>query len=143
MQKMQTFAVVAVAASFFFAAGPVSHAQIIGHVDADIHHSFMIGNATLPPGHYVFRMESNDLGEMDVMRADGEAGAQFLVRQSIDSKTPQHTQLVFLRYGHKEFLEHVYDRDDKMGVTVLEPSRVQALLQKQGDKPIEHTEDQN
>jgi len=143
MRHIQSAVLVAVAITLAFFADPIGHAQIVGQVAADIHHSFIVGNATLPPGNYVFRMLSgSDNNLMSVTSADGNAGAEFLVNQSVDSHTPRHTELVFDRYGRKEFLRHIYERDDKNGVTVAEPSRIEARLQKQGQTPFEHTEEQ-
>jgi hypothetical protein len=131
------------AISLLFFAASEAHAQIAGQIDADIHHRFIVGNATLPPGHYVFRMlERSDQGAMAVTRADGNAGAEFLVRMSIDSHTPKHSELVFKRYDDQEFLTHIYEAGDKSGVAVLESSRVEARLQKLGKVPVERTEEQ-
>jgi len=132
-----------VAFSLLFFTASAAHAQIAGQVDADIHHRFIVGNATLPPGHYAFRMlQGSALGAMVAISADGNVGAEFLVRGSIDSRTPKHTELVFKRYDDQEFLTHIYEVGDKNGVTVLEPSRIEARLQKLGKVPVEHTEEQ-
>jgi hypothetical protein len=121
---------------------PFAHAQIMDQIDADIHHSFIVGNATLPPGHYVFRMlQHTDMQVMTVTSADGNAGAEFLVRTSIDSHTPNHTELIFDRYGNKEFLLHVYEGGNKDGVAVIEPSREESRLLERGQIPVEHTEE--
>ncbi len=137
---MATAAVVA--GLLFFVVPSIARAQIVGQVAADIHHSFIVGNATLPPGHYVFRMlTGSDLSLMIATRDDGKAETEFLVRQSIDSHTPQHTELVFDRYDNREFLTHIYESGDKSGATVAETSRIKARLQKQGKKPVAHTEE--
>lgn len=126
----------------FFTAS-VAHAQIVGQINADIHHKFIVGNATLPPGHYVFRMlQGEDQGVMDASSADGNAGAEFMVRMSVDSHTPRHTEFIFDRYDDKEFLAHIYEGGNKNGVTVIEPSRIEARLEKAGKVPVEHTEEQ-
>jgi hypothetical protein len=143
MRKIAAFVTAGVAGSLLFLTPSIGHAQIIGQVDADIHHKFIVGNATLPPGHYVFRMtQGTGQSVMTVTKSDGEAGAEFLVRSSVDSKTPQHTVIVFDRYGNHEVLEHIYQVGDKDGVTVIEPSREQARLEKQGQTPFEHSEEQ-
>jgi hypothetical protein len=142
MRYLQTSALVAVAMGLSLCV-PALHAQITGQVDGDIHHRFIVGNATLPPGHYVFQMMSDtDQNLMVVTSKDGNAGAEFLVRRSIDSHTPKHTELVFDRYDNREFLVHIYEKGDKDGVTVAEPSRIEARLEKQGKTPFEHTEEQ-
>jgi len=131
------------AVSLLFFAASVAHAQIVGQINGDFHHKFIVGNATLPPGHYVFRMlQGEDQGVMDASRADGDAGAEFLVRMSVDSHTPRHTEFVFKRYDDKEFLTHIYEGGNKNGVTVIEPSRIEARLDKSGKVGVEHTEEQ-
>lgn len=110
MRRIAGFLMAEVAGSLLFLAPTIGHTQIIGQIDADIHHKFIVGNATLPPGHYVFRMSPDtDQSVMMVTRADGQAGADFLVHDSIDSNAPKHTVLVFDRYGNEEVLKHVYE----------------------------------
>jgi len=133
-----------IAASFFCLPSCVAHSQITTEIRADLHHSFTIGNATLPPGVYLFQMiQGSDLTAMLADNVDGNSSVEFLVGRSVDSHIPRHSELVFDRYGKKEFLMHIYQAGNKSGVTVLEPSRIMARLQKEGEKPFEHTEEQN
>jgi hypothetical protein len=119
------------------------NAQITNQINADMTHSFMITSKTLPPGKYVFQMsQGSDLQTMTVSTADGKASDQFMVRQSIAPTTPAHTELVFRRYGDKEFLTKIYEAGNKNGVAVAETSKEEKQLQKQGQKPVEHTETQ-
>jgi len=133
------------AASLLFLAASSGNAQIVGQVDADIHHGFTIVNTTLPPGRYVFRWSpgSNQDRTMLVTSGDGNKSVEFLVRQSTDSLTPTHSDLIFNRYGDKEFLTRIYERGDKSGVAVAEPSRAEERLKKEGETAVEHTEEQS
>ncbi len=127
-------------------AAPVSHAVIPAGEDiqADIAHSFIVGNTTLPPGKYHFRiLQGSDLNAMRVASADGSTSVEFLVRPSIDNHRPTHTELVFIRYGKTEILKAVYVGGSKNGVAVIDPSREEARLQKQGQKPNTHTEQES
>ena len=63
-----------------------------------------------------------------------------MVRESIARTAPAHTELVFNRYGNKEFLRKIYEAGNKTGVTVSETSKEEQELQQQGQKPVEHTE---
>jgi hypothetical protein len=80
-------------------------------------------------------------GVMVVTSADGKASDQFLVRQSQAPRTPAHTELVFRRYGDKEFLTKVYVAGNASGVAVSETSKQEKQLIAQGQQPVEHTEE--
>lgn len=92
---------------------------------------------------HIRMMGQTDLSVMTVTSADGNTSDEFLVRPSVDSHVPHHNELVFNRYGKSEFLTHVYQHGEKIGVSVVEPSREESRLDKQGQTPVEHTEEQN
>jgi hypothetical protein len=145
MQKR--FNLMSIAAVVLFTAittVQLSDAQITNQIQANISHPFVIGNTTLPPGQYDFRMlPGSDLTVMTVRSADNKIGEEFLVRTSQDTTTPQHSELVFNRYGDKEFLSKIYEGGSRIGVAVVEPSRQELRLQKQGQQPVEHAEAQS
>jgi hypothetical protein len=143
MRRISSILLPCLAFAILVLAAPFVDAQIMDQIDADVHHSFIVGNATLPPGQYVFRMmPGTDMQVMTARSASGDAAVEFLVRNSIDSRTPNHTELIFDRYGSKEFLTHVYEIGNKVGIAVIEPSREESRLLKQGQHPVEHTEEQ-
>jgi len=120
-----------------------SGAQITNQIRVTMSHAFVIGNSTLPPGEYDFRMVSNsDMSVMTVRSVTGNESVEFLVRQSEADHIPQHTELVFNRYGNDEFLRRIFEKGNRHGVTVEEPSREEVRLQKEGQHGIEHTETQ-
>jgi len=134
-----------VCAGFFFAAmGAVwMSAQITNQIHAHINHSFMIGDKTLPPGNYTFRIEGNsDQGVMTAQNEHGDNVAQFNVRQSIDNHRPKHSELVFKRYGNTEFLSKVYEGGSRNGVAVTETSKEESRLVSAGQHGMEHTEEE-
>ncbi|MBV8553241.1 MAG: hypothetical protein JOY54_18235 [Acidobacteriaceae bacterium] len=116
------------------------NAQITDQVNADISHPFIVSTKTLPAGKYVFRMQEGNNTIMTVTSADGKDSDTFIVRESIAKATPAHTELVFNRYGDKEFLKNVYEGGNKMGVRVVETSKVEKQLVAQGQQPVTHTE---
>ncbi len=143
MRRIAVCAVFAFASILLVLATPAAQAQISDQIDANLHHSFVVGNTTLPPGRYVFRtLQHSDLQIMTVSSADGGTAAEFLVRTSYDTHTPKHSELVFNRYGSKEFLTHIYQAGSKVGVAVVDPSREEARLKKQGQSAAAHTEEQ-
>lgn len=119
----------------------LSNAQIVNQIDATVSHSFIVSKVTLPPGKYVFRMQQgSDGGIMTVTSADGKHSAEFMVRQSQAPTQPAHTELVFRRYGDKEFLSKVYEGGNSAGVAVTGMSSEEKELKAQGQTPTEHTE---
>lgn len=134
-----------VAGSLFFLpfAAPQLSAQITSQIRAHVRHSFVIGDKTLPPGRYTFRIEGNsDEGVMTARDSKGDVVAQFNVRQSIDNHRPKHSELVFNKFGHEEFLSKIYEGGSKNGVAVTETSKEEARLVKDGQHGTEHTEEQ-
>jgi len=140
---LRTLALPLVISCFATAGAPWANAQITNAIQANVSHSFMIGDKTLPPGQYTFRMESNsDLGVMTVQNKNGDNVAQFTVRQSIANQTPKHSELVFRKYGDTEFLSKVYEGGSKNGVALTETAQEEARLASAGKHAQEHTEEQ-
>ena len=120
-----------------------SNAQITNDVRAHIDHSFIIGNTTLPPGDYIFRMmQGSALSLMTATNENDKASVGFIVREAIDDHTPRHTELTFRKYGNTEFLNKIFEHGNKIGVEVTESSRQEAQLVEQGQHAILHTEEQ-
>jgi hypothetical protein len=118
------------------------NAQITNEIRTHIDHSFVIGNTTLPPGEYTFRMVPNsDLSVMTATNENDKTSVAFLVREAIDDHTPNHSDLVFRRYGNTEFLDKIFEVGSKDGVAVTETSRQEASFVKQGQHAIEHHEE--
>ena len=64
---VRTLAPVLAGFCFLIAGAPGMHAQITNAVQAHVDHSFVIGDKTLPPGEYTFRMmEGSNLTVMTV-----------------------------------------------------------------------------
>ena len=141
-RHVKTLAPVLIA--FFAVAGAQAlNAQIMDAIHAHVDHSFVIGDQTLPPGEYTFRVSSYpDQSLMTAISDNGKASAQFLVRQSIDNHRPNHSELVFRRYGNTEFLSKIFEVGSKEGVAVMEPSKQEARLASQGQQVLEHSEEQ-
>jgi hypothetical protein len=131
--------------SFFFvtAGAPWLNAQITNAIQAHVDHSFMIGDKTLPPGEYTFRMmEGSDLSVMTVSSKNGKPLADFHVQEAIDDHQPNHSELLFRKYGNTEFLSKVFEGGSKTGAGLTETSKQEERLAKQGQHAMEHTEEQ-
>ena len=130
--------------SFFLTIGaPWLSAQITNAIQSHIDHSFMIGDKTLPPGEYTFRMmEGSDLTVMTVTGGKNQTNEVFNVEQTVDDHRPKHSELVFRKYGDTEFLSKVFEGGSKAGVELTEDRKQEARLAKQGQHAMEHTEEQ-
>jgi hypothetical protein len=119
------------------------NAQVTNAVRAHINHSFVIGNTTYPPGDYTFRVvQDSDLSIMNVEGNNNKINSEFLVRQAMDDHTPRHTEVLFRKYGNTEFLSKIFESGSKSGEEVTETSRQEARFVKDGQHPIEHSEEQ-
>jgi hypothetical protein len=129
---------------FFVTAGtPWLNAQITNAIQAHVDHSFVIGDKTLPPGEYTFRMMGDsNLTVMTTTSENDKTTADFTVRATIDKHRPDHSELVFRKYGDTEFLSKVFEVGSKTGVEVTENRKQEARLAKQGQNVMEHTEEQ-
>jgi len=73
---------------------------------------------------------------------NGTNVAEFLVRQSVDNQTPNHSEIVFRKYGNTEFLSKIFEVGSKDGVAVMEHSKQEAQLINEGQEALEHIEEQ-
>ena len=125
-----------------FSAGSAANAQITNVVEATISHDFIVGTKTLPAGKYVFQMQQGSSGAvMTVTSENGKASDVFTVRESQAPAVPAHTQLIFRRYGDKEFLSKVFQAGSKTGVAVAGESKLEKELIAKGQQASEHTEE--
>jgi hypothetical protein len=88
-KDLRTLATVLVSLFFVTASAPWLSAQIANEIRAHLDHSFVIGNTTLPPGDYTFRMvQDSDSSVMTVTSQDDKISEEFLVRTTIADHTP-------------------------------------------------------
>ncbi len=141
-RHVRTLAPVLIA--FFAVAGAQTlNAQIVDAIQAHVDHSFVIADKTLPPGEYTFRISTDpDQSFMIVTNQNGTNAAQFLVRRSVDNHRPNHSELVFRKYGNTEFLSKIFEVGSKEGVAVPELSKQEAHFISEGQQALEHSEEQ-
>jgi hypothetical protein len=142
-KAMRMLAPVLLGFVFVIPSTPFLNAQITNTIQAHIDHSFVIGNTTLPPGEYTFRMlQDTDLQAMTATSENDKTSVSFNVRMTIDDHTPRHSELTFRKYGDTEFLSKIFELGSKNGAEVTEPSRDEKRFAQQGLHPTEHTEEQ-
>jgi hypothetical protein len=140
---LRTLALALVSLLFVAAGAPWLNAQITDAIRAHVDHSFIIGNTTLPPGEYTFRvMQDSDLEVMTAASENDKTSVDFVVRETTADHTPSHSELVFRKYGSTEFLSKIFEGRSKSGGEVTETSRQEARLAKQMQHATEHTEEQ-
>jgi hypothetical protein len=97
-----------------------SQAQIIGSLEADIPFQFHVGSVKLPAGKYTIRvLDNSDLNLMEISSADGSTSALFEVRDAQAKSTPGKSELIFNKYGHRYFLERLFDESNPSGSAVV------------------------
>ena len=128
---------------FMTAGATWANAQITNTIEAHVNHSFMIGDKTLPPGDYTFRMMDNsNLSVMTVNSDDNKVNEVFNVERTVDNHRPKHSELVFRKFGDTEFLSKVFETGSKSGVELTESRKQEARLASQGQRAVEHMEEQ-
>jgi hypothetical protein len=139
---LSMLAAVLVSLLFLIPGATRLNAQITNDIRAHIDHSFIIGDTTLPPGDYTFRMlQNSDLALMTATNDNDKTSVGFIVRSTVDDHVPRHTELFFRKYGNTEFLNKIFESGTKQGVEVTETSREEARLVKEGQQGIMHTEE--
>ena len=134
------------AKAFLLAAGTMcftqaANAQITDRIEANIPHSFVVGNKTYPAGAYEFQMsENSELSLMTMRSEDGKQVAEFNVREGQENAVPQHSKLVFNKYGDIEFLKSVYEAGSQIGSVVADEPKQERELESQGQHGIQHAE---
>lgn len=140
---LRTLAPVLVSLLLVAAGAPWLNAQITDAIRAHVDHSFIIGNTTLPPGEYTFRvMQDSDLAVMNATSENDKTSVDFIVRETTADHTPSHSELVFRKYGSTEFLSKIFEGGSRSGGEITETSRQEARLAKQMQHATEHTEEQ-
>lgn len=140
---LRTLAPVLVSLLLVAAGAPWLNAQITDAIRAHVDHSFIIGNTTLPPGEYTFRvMQDSDLAVMNATSENDKTSVDLIVRETTADHTPSHSELVFRKYGSTEFLSKIFEGGSRSGGEITETSRQEARLAKQMQHATEHTEEQ-
>ena len=131
--QVNMLAPILVSLLFVTVGAPRLNAQITNEIRARVNHSFIIGNTTLPPGEYTFRMmQDSELSVMTAASENDKTTVEFIVREAIDDHRPGHSEVVFRKYGNTEFLSKMFEGGSKIGVEVTETNRQEARLVKHG-----------
>ena len=117
-----------------------ARAQITTNLKFRVSHPWILMNKAMPAGTYSFEMSrGTQQQQMIVTNLNTKGRAVFAVEQDSHTYPPHHSELVFNRIGQKEFLSRIYQSGARYGVAVG-PSKEEARLEKQGQKPVEDTQ---
>ncbi|HET9532427.1 MAG TPA: hypothetical protein VFQ92_18865 [Blastocatellia bacterium] len=115
---LRTIAMLSLAAAISVAT--VS-AQTRTHLEADIPFDFVVGEKTLPAGHYTIKNASRNLQEAILIRSKDGSESALIITGSVSGRTIQKSgKLVFHQYGDKHFLAQVWPSGTETGREVRE-----------------------
>jgi len=109
---------------------PKTQAQIVGRLEADIPFQFHVGNTKLPPGKYTIQvLDNSDLTVMEISSADGSSSTLFQVRDAEANSTPGKSELIFNKFGHRYFLEKLFEESEPSGSAVVKTGYEQRIAE--------------
>ncbi|MBI1353454.1 MAG: hypothetical protein GC160_03845 [Acidobacteria bacterium] len=126
---------IAAVAAFGLLQG-VASAQVSVKVESNIPFPFVVGDTSLPAGKYI--VETIMRGEIEVHDLDGKHAVVHSVEGANVRSSAAKTELIFNRYGDREFLSAVYVAGDTAGVQLVQSKLEKELLGK-GEKAVRHS----
>ena len=91
---------------------------------ADIPFSFQVGEATLPPGEYAFRLDGAEFAGVLRVRSQSDRGEVLILTRKAESpeSAGEKPKLVFEKDGEEYLLSQALD-PGRYGIHVLDPRR--------------------
>ena len=87
-------------------------------------------------------LDDSDLTVTEITSADGSTSALFEVQDEVDNATPAKSELIFNKYGNRNFLAKLFDEGNPNGSQVVKShyeKRVgQAAAEAQAHVPAHH-----
>jgi hypothetical protein len=98
---------------------------------ADIPFEFIAADKTLPAGEYTLQLGSPNRSAVAILSENRDSHAQlFALTSSVDKgKTPDHTSLIFHKYGDRYFLAQIWTNGVRTGLQ-LPASKLERELTK-------------
>jgi hypothetical protein len=100
-------------------APSVVHAQLAEPIVFTTRFPFFVGNARMPPGSYRVRQEDADVPVLLIAAEPSGKFAAFIdiIPAQADATSP-HNEVVFHRYGDREYLSKIWVEDQASGMQV-------------------------
>jgi hypothetical protein len=111
-------------------------AQMPAEVKTDVPFAFMVGDTMLPAGKY--EITPLDEGQIQIAMTSGSPSVIQTVETTEGVEEAPRTELVFHRYGDREFLSQIRIEGDQDGVALL-PSKAEKELMDKGQKAEVHS----
>ena len=109
-------------------------------VEANIPHSFVVRDRTLPAGSYTIKVAdpNRDLNVLEIRSARGRAAVNFETEGVQPAQTPAKSELIFDKVGDTYFLSEVLVAGDDTGARLRE-SRMEERLEGKGQTAERHS----
>lgn len=116
-----------------------AQAQISRRLEVDIPFKFTVGDTTLPAGKYYVKQPGDmELQALEISSADGKVSVFALVENAQGDKTPSKSELVFDRYGDRDFLRQVWESGHQSGAQLPQSHAEKKIAQKMAN-PKRHS----
>jgi hypothetical protein len=116
-----------------------AQAQISRRIEVDIPFKFTVGDTTLPAGKYYVKQPGDmELQALEITSADGKVSVFALVENAQGDKTPSKSELVFDRYGDRDFLRQVWESGHQFGAELPKSHAEKKIAQKMAN-PKRHS----
>lgn len=116
-----------------------AQAQISHRLEVDIPFKFTVGDTTLPAGKYYVKQPGDmELQVLEISSADGKVSVATIVENAQGNKTPSKSELVFDRYGDRDFLRQVWESGHQFGAELPKSHAEKKIAQKMAN-PNRHS----
>ena len=120
------------------ASHTVDRAQVIDVIKVEIPFSFYVRDKQLPAGSYEIRRAGSQPGVMEVINRTERMTVMFITNDVQAKSLPNRSELIFTRYGEKDFLSEIFEGGSGIGVE-LPKSRMERRIERSGELAELHT----
>jgi hypothetical protein len=117
-----------------------AHAQVDRRIEANVPFKFTVGDTTLPAGrYYVKQLDGMEPQVLEISSADGRVTVAFLTDNAQANGTPAKSELVFDRYGDRDFLRQVWLGGQQTGAELPQSRAEKKAAHHGGATPKRHS----
>jgi hypothetical protein len=115
----------------------IANAQMPSDItlEANIPHTFVVKDTTLPAGTYFIKMpDETEPNVLEIRSADGHTASFFETDSAQANRTPGKNELIFDNIADQYFLSGIFVEGDEYGSEVPK-SKMQRRLEREGRRP--------